>query len=96
MSCLDTGGAKASLSAISKVETSFGIMMQISKFRFYQKSYKIVTSDDNYESKSVNNNHLDNLEPQGVNLHGRMIYFKFYTYGGLLCYVFKSNVPKQK
>ena len=28
---------------------------------------------------------MDDLEPQGVNLHGRMLYFNFLYYGGLLC-----------
>ena len=37
--------AKARLVA-SKVETSVGIVMQISRFRLYQNSYKIVSSDD--------------------------------------------------
>ena len=45
VSSLDPGGAKSGLAAISKVETSFGIQMQISKSRLYQKSYKIVSSD---------------------------------------------------
>ena len=79
--CLDTGGAKAA----SKVETSIATMMQISKLRIYQKSHEIVSSDKVQQSKEVNNDPFDNLDTQGVNLHGGMIYFNFYTTRGLLC-----------
>ena len=40
VSSLDIGGAKAMLAAMSKVETSFGILMQISKLRLYQNLMK--------------------------------------------------------
>ena len=47
---MDPGGAKTTLKQglqpVSKVETSIGILMQISKLRLYLKSYKIVSCND--------------------------------------------------
>ena len=42
VSCLYIGGAKA----MWNVETSFGILMQISKLNYVQKSHEIVSSYD--------------------------------------------------
>ena len=38
LSLLSTGGAQTMLATTTKVETSVGILMQISKFRIYRKS----------------------------------------------------------
>ena len=51
--------------------------MHISKIGIYQKSYNFIGFNDFQQLKLINYNHFDYLEPQDVNLHDYMIYFKF-------------------